>query len=280
MRRSPQKETVIIMNEKVYIINKTKKGNFPIERIEERAVAEQSGLRHLTTIIVPFDVRDNKWILHDRFNKLAARAIASGKKVTEVYQSWNLNGGHVTPPENGEALVGTNVTEAMIYESFREELGQEVLRKAPEGMSGDKTIEIWNDGEFKGAKITAFSRHVELFKAFPVGWASYSKQTSKGFNSEHSFVFALPITFADEADESGFMIADDVEKGRHVLLNHRKFTFDEVKKLASLQTAAGEERVKGEACGIEVCDAITRLFMPENLETMFKLQRIIKDYMA
>ena len=267
--------------EKIFLVDENKL----IVGLAGRKYAEKVGWRHISNIAILFDVRDSKWILHDRYNKIAAKAIAVGEKPPPLYESYNANGGHPATRGNGEKLIGMYVDEAFIVNSMREELDSEalikILKETKGKIKGEVEVEEWENGVNTGETFRAKPYHIPLFNPIPIGWAEYSKKTESGFNSEYSYVWAVPC-FSDigtcEKCEN-LLIADDYEvdgvANRNVLLPHKKFTLEEIKSQVEAQEKAGKSIVNS----VEMADAVSRLFTESaNAETLNKLQKTIEEY--
>jgi len=237
------------MGELVYMIDKAGE-RIVITGITERKYAEKNNLRHLTTICAPFLVGGESagnLIVHDRYGKQKAKGAL---KYSGVYKSLNLFGGHTTPTKDGLNLIGTFVTEAILFDGLCKEMGEELLRK-----SGNDSEPIPYD--------------IPLFKAIPVGFTEYTDENKK--NNEYSYVFALPVNFSDY---ESLIAADDYEE-KDIQLPVENHSLEALKAMWLAEKLAV---VKSGTSEVEVCDAIFRLFLPENKPVHDKLEKIIKIY--
>ncbi len=221
----------------------------------ERTRAEKTGERHLTVIIVPFvaDGRDRgKWIVHDRTPKQQAR-----RKRDYKTPSYNLFGGHCTANLDRTDLIGTVVPMGICDDAAKRELEEELLR------AGSKTeLEIWEDGHATGAVVLADP--YEPTDLIPIGFTSYQDKE----NVELSFVYTLPIPEAD----IGCLIAADnyMREGQERNLQLEIAVMSETELLI----------IPYRNPNAEICDAITRLWLPENTGVYEKLKRTINDVVA
>jgi hypothetical protein len=245
--------------EKVYIIEKVGE-NYKITDIVSRTHAEANNLCHLTTICLPFiidggeDVK-GRWVAHDRYHKLVAKGKACPEK---IFQSFNLFGGHTTPPDNTENLIGTFIDEAILYDGLRKELMEEILQRTDEG---SMELEVWEKGIKTGNLINAMPYPVSLFTPIPIGFAEYADKN----NTEYSFVFALPIK---HSDYKKLIAADDyeqIDEKHNISLPLELFSEDELVAMMNENNP-----------NIEICDAITRLFLLQNSDTLEKLREVVK----
>ena len=257
--------------ERIFIIEKVIEG-CKITDIVERSYAEAKNLRHLTTICVPFMVdggvdKKGKWIVHDRYHKQVAKGKASPEK---IIKSFNLFGGHTTPPENAAQLIGTFVNEAILFDGLLKELNEELLQQTKK--ADIRELEIWENGLNTYKSLYAAPYSVPLFAPVPIGFAEYADSA----NTEYSYVFALPIK--DKDFRRQLIAADDYEvkgKKHDISLPLECFFENELKKLWEKEL---EAKKLGKEPDIEVADAITRLFLSENARTLRKLRKTINDY--
>ncbi|MEA4939707.1 MAG: hypothetical protein VB091_09000 [Christensenella sp.] len=240
--------------EKLYIVQKTKRG-YEICGLEERSVAEQKGLRHLTVIIVPFVAggpEQGRWIVHDRTAKLWAKKKAAGASA-----SLNLFGGHCSADEGAINRIGTPVTMDIFDVAAERELEEELFRRG----TGHK-LEVWENSEgASDSRETARYAHLPLI---PVGIVTYSSAS----NCEASYLYALPVP---AADVDALIAADNYMRDgeeRDIALPIIRMRENELRKLQKNNP------------DVEICDAISRLWLCKNRAARKKLQRVIRDYCA
>jgi len=172
-----------------------------IKDIAERKYAEDNGLRHLTVICVIFTIEDGKWLLQNRYKRYVTKAKAAKKPIPAPYDIFNTLGGHCTPGTNDQSLIGEKVTEALLYESLRKELSEELLTKADR---------------------TPFP--IPLFAPIPIGLTEHNAPN----NIELSYYFALPMTTAQSqqiytADD---VVIDGVKE--NIIMEHKCFSQSEL----------------------------------------------------
>jgi hypothetical protein len=246
--------------EKVYIIKKIGE-RFKITDTVDRVYAEEKNLRHLTTICVPFLIdggknKKGKWVVHDRYHKLVAKGKASPNI---IIKSFNLFGGHNNPPENSAHLIGSYIDEAILFDGLRKELNEEILQKTDK-KTNVKKLEVWDKGKNTGEKESAVPYPVPLFAPIPIGFAEYKDKS----NTEYSYVFALPLKYNEYKQ---LIAADDYEiKGKKHDISLPLKYFSENELAAMMNKNAPK---------VEICDAITRLFLPVNKTTLEKLRKVI-----
>ena len=240
--------------EKLYIVQKTKHG-YEICGLEERSVAEKKGLRHLTVIIVPFVAggpEQGRWIVHDRTAKLWAKKKAAGASA-----SLNLFGGHCSAGEEANDRIGKLVTMDIFDDAAERELEEELLRRG----TGHK-LEIWDNAEgASDSREAATYAHLSLI---PIGIVTYSGAS----NCEASYLYALPVP---AADVDALIAADNYTRGgeeRDIALPILRMRENELKKLHKKNPT------------VEICDAISRLWLCKNRAARRKLQRAIRNYCA
>ncbi|MDR0992910.1 MAG: hypothetical protein LBL87_08480 [Ruminococcus sp.] len=220
-----------------------------VEDFVDRDYAENNGIRHFTAIIVPFitDGKDkSKWIVHDRTPKLWAK-----KKPVRYEKSYNLIGGHIKADDL--SLKGKPMPYKTLLEGALAELSEELFQNdfaEPKAVD----VEVWENGKNTG-RVSQVGRynHKELI---PVGFTEYTAKN----NVEYSCVFALPVP---PEDYGNLVSADDYGKNLNVKLNLEKFSEEQLKDMYENDPS------------VEVCDAINRLWLPENAETLDKLRLII-----
>jgi 8-oxo-dGTP pyrophosphatase MutT (NUDIX family) len=238
--------------EKLYIVKKTKRG-YEICGLEERSVAEQKGLRHLTVIIVPFVAsgpEEGRWIVHDRTAKLWAK-----KKAAGATASLNLFGGHCSAGEEASSRIGTLVTMDIFDAAAERELEEELLRRG----TGHK-LEVWDNNQ--GASDSREAAKYAHLPLIPVGIVTYSSAS----NCEASYLYALPVP---AADVDALIAADNYTRGgeeRDIALPILRMRENELKKLHRKNPT------------VEICDAISRLWLCKNRSARRKLQRAIRAY--
>lgn len=250
--------------EKLFIAEKIN-DEYIIKGFAEREYIEKYGIRHLTTIIIPYITDGNdkrKWILHDRSAKIRAKMWVKGKCPpfkTEYDKSYNLIGGHCSA-EGNEGLFGEPIQENLIREDAKRELTEEVYTEGD-----DIFLEIWDENGNTGKTKSAKKYNCDDLLEF-VGVAEYG--TVGSGNVEYSFVYALPIS---SVEYNNLLFADDYispndKKNHNVFLEKKLFTADE---LANMPIAC----VNGKSSA-EICDAITRLWLPQNKAVLKKLLKI------
>lgn len=236
--------------EPLYIVE-TKEEEIIITGFTERSTAEKYGIRHLTVIIVPFVIDgDNagKWIVHDR----TAKQWGNGK-INCKSPSWNFFGGHATADSTNIDLIGKVVPQSICLDAAKRELEEELLCPG-----GEKILEVW-----KNKKKTNKIVHGIPYQAqelIPIGFSSYTDKD----NVELSYFYALPIPQEDVKNLFG---ADNYTRDRVI---HEVYLpiclFLEKDLLVASQMKPD----------IEVCDAITRLWLPENKTVIEKLRTVIE----
>lgn len=238
--------------EKLYIVEKNRKG-YIISGFEERSVAEKRGLRHLTVIIVPFicdGAAKGRWIAHDR----TAKQWAKGRRSC-LSPSLNLFGGHCAADADQVKRIGAYVTLNIFEETAERELEEELLC-----CGNGNILEIWNgnDGP-SGSIIAARYQHQKLI---PIGYVTYSGQG----NHELSYLYALPVP-AEDVDK--LLAADNYEKDgleHDISLPIIKVNETELRSMYRKKP------------GVEICDAITRLWLWENRAAYRKLRQTIQKH--
>jgi hypothetical protein len=237
-----------------------KEGNeFIISGFVDRDEAEANGIRHYTAIIVPFIMDGDEkgmWVTQNRYNKLCAK-----NKITdndELENSYNLIGGHIKVAIEDEALIGKPMPYSILLEGALTELSEELYHSGIVDLD-EVVLEQWVNGK----KTNEFLRVGKYCarQLIPVGFTEYTAKN----NVEFSYVFALPVP---SEDYNGLVSADDYidKNGKHqnIELKLEKFTENELRHLHR------HHKPK-----VEVCDAITRLWLPENKDTLNKLHEII-----
>jgi len=238
--------------EKLYIIKKSRRG-YIISGFEERIVAESEGHRHLTVIIVPF-VADGsekgRWIVHDRTKKLWAK----GKKAV-LSPSLNLFGGHCSVIADQLRQAGEPVTKDIFDEAAERELEEELLCRG----SG-RSLETWtsNKGPSGGTEAAQYV-HKALIS---IGLVTYSGRD----NREASYLYALPVP---SKDMDALIAADNYfrqGKEHDIALPILRKSEAELKALYKQNPE------------VELCDAITRLWLWENRAVHRKLRHAIRNH--
>ena len=215
----------------------------------ERDAAHQSGIRHLTVIIVPFlcdGANQGKWIVHNRRDK----QLAKGLNTPEF--SYNLFGGHCNPPENKNDLIGKEISEELLLDSAMREMGEEFYLKSESGVA----LEIFNTKKAVFAKPYFLSRD----SLIPLGRADYDD----GRDAEYSFYYALPVPSADAENviaADDYIRADD-SKGNIAL----PISFKSEQELYELYCQNNSN--------IEICNAVSRLWEPQNNTLLSKIRLI------
>ena len=234
--------------ELVFTVEKVS-GEHIITGITTRDAAEQYGLCHLTVIIAAF-VSDGhlrgSWIVHDR----TAKQWAKGKQNFPT-PSWNFWGGHVTAYPGDVGMIGKSVPQRVCDDAARREISEECYTAGTGTM-----LEVWSDGQ-KVKEVPAEPYPVK--ELIPLGFITYADES----NVEASYCYALPIPMKDIAL---LRAADDYmadEGKRNVQLPISSKTEMELLKIPYTDPRA------------EVCDAITRLWMPENSDVYKKLLGVI-----
>jgi 8-oxo-dGTP pyrophosphatase MutT (NUDIX family) len=235
--------------ELLYLVGKSDE-SYLITGITERSVAEKTGLRHLTVIIIPF-ITDgaNKgcWIVHNRYDK----QIAKGKISAPL--SLNLFGGHCGPPEDDVGgLIGKTVELELLRENALRELSEELLCKN----GTEKRLELWRDGVFAGEFLYASSYEVCPDDLIPVGFTEYAAKD----NVEYSYIFALPVP-EDQAEQ--IIAADNYEK-RGQIIEGMVYEADIALPVMFMPEPELKRLWEKRDPEIEVCDAITRLWEEKN----------------
>lgn len=238
--------------EKLYIVKETGH-DYEIVGFEARCVAEQQGLRHLTVIIVPF-VADGpekeRWIVHDRTAKLWAKG-----KAVNTCASLNLFGGHCSADEEAQKRLGQLVTMDIFDAAAKRELEEELLCQGK-----GQFLEGW-----KSKAGPSGSREATQYEHFPL--ISIDEVTYNGEdNKEVSFLYALPVP---AADVDALLAADNYErdgKEHDIVLPILRMREDELKRLHKHNP------------DVEICDAISRLWLRENRAANRKLNLVIQAY--
>ena len=238
--------------EKLFIIEKDRKG-YLIRGFEERSVAEKLGLRHLTVIIVPFIIdgaAKGRWIVHDRTAKQWAK-----RKNSCLSSSLNLFGGHCAADADQMKRIGEYITEDIFVEAAERELEEELLRCGSEHL-----LEIWDNKDGPSGSISA--ARYQHQKLIPIGYVTYSGQD----NNELSYLYALPVP-AEDVDK--LLAADNYEKDgmeHDILLPIMEVNEAELRSMHRKETS------------VEICDAITRLWLWENRVVYRKLRQAIQKH--
>lgn len=240
--------------EKLYIVEKTKLG-YEIVGFKARSVAEKQGLRHLTVIIVPFVTsgpEQGRWIVHDRTAKLWAKG-----KAAAASASLNLFGGHCSADEEAQKRIGELVTMDIFDVAAKRELEEELLRRGK-----GHTLEGWQSkaGPSESREAAGYA-HLPLI---PIDVVTYDGEDNK----EASFLYALPVP---AADVDALIAADNYErdhKERDIALPILRMNGKELKRLHKQNP------------DVEICDAISRLWLWKNRAANRKLNRAIRDYCA
>jgi hypothetical protein len=249
--------------ELLYLVGKSDE-SYLITGITERSVAEKTGLRHLTVIIIPF-ITDgaNKgcWIVHNRHDK----QIAKGKTSTPL--SLNLFGGHCGTPEDDVAgLIGKTVELELLRENALRELSEELLCKN----GTEKRLELWRDGVFAGEFLYASSYEVCPDDLIPVGFTEYAAKD----NVEYSYIFALPVP-GEQAEQ--IIAADNYEK-RGQIIESMVYEADIALPVMFMPEPELKRLWEKRDPEIEVCDAITRLWEEQNRVVYQRLIEYIGTY--
>ena len=229
-----------------------KDGRYYITGITTRSVAEQFGLKHLTVIIAAF-VYDTcgqwKYLVIDRTNKLHAQGKTGCKT-----PNWNSIGGHVEAVVSNTALIGQEIPRYLRDEGARIELSQELV------VRGTKTaVRIWKNGGIHDVRMYDPYPAKPLI---PIGYVTYAGKD----NVEISYLYALPVP--EEEVRKVFATDDYMEAGE----KHN------VKLGMSYQTEQELRNAEKTTPNAEVCDAITRLWQPENAEVFERLKTVIRQY--
>jgi hypothetical protein len=236
---------VFIMGETIFYGRKLG-SDYIVAGVVDRDSAEIDGIRHFTTIIVPIiaDGADKgKWIVADRTAKQWAK-----NKPTEYAKSYNLIGGHIKA--NDISLVGKPMPPEVLLEGALEELSEELYSTQSE-TSGTASLEIWKDGKFTGHRESVGRyNHNELI---PIDYTEFKSKN----NVEYSYVYALPVPSKDVA---GLVAADDYGKNLNVKLDIGIFSEAQLNNMDKNDPS------------IEICDAIKRLWLPENAGVLAKLR--------
>ena len=249
MELANNKETIA---EKLYVVEKRRR-EYIIQGFKERSVAEKLGLRHLTVIIVPFvidGVAKGQWIVHDR----TAKQWAKGKKSC-LSPSLNLFGGHCAADADQMKRIGESITMEIFEKAAERELEEELLSRG----SG-RFLEIWDskDGPSGGISAARYQHHALI----PIGLVTYSGQD----NHEVSYLYALPIP----AEDTDKLLAAD---------NYVKDGMEHDISLPIMEVNEAELRsMFRKKPSVEICDAITRLWLWENRAAYRKLRRTIRNY--
>ncbi|MGI6546434.1 MAG: hypothetical protein ACOX2M_08485 [Fastidiosipilaceae bacterium] len=244
--------------EPLYIVEKRGQ-EVVITGFTERNAAEKLGVRHLTVIIVPF-VADGKkagrWIVHDRTAKQWAKG-----KIDCKTPSFNFFGGHATADPTELDLIGQAVPLDICLAAARRELEEEFLRNGEE-----MELEVWLNQKKTDAPI--YAAPYQARELIPIGFASYADRD----NVELSYFYALPVPGSDldnlvAADNYIDESAKDTEDPeRDVFLRVDDFFEAELLVMAHMQP------------DIEICDAVTRLWCPENKAVIEKLRTVIEGF--
>jgi hypothetical protein len=227
--------------ENLFIVKKAagKKEELIVKGFEEREAAHKNGLRHVTTIIVPFicdgppkDKR--KWIVIDRIRREVAKGRTVTKNGVDCKRSLNLVGGHCSTEANKD-LLGQPLPKEIIEQGAMRELGEEV-RQGDLEFSPEQLIEI--------------------------GYAAHESES----NMEYSLVFITPIR--KDKYESLRFYDDIIEGGVHRDIALGKALHSQ-KELMDMHLNDPET---------EICDAITRLFEEENKNVKRALDEAIDKF--
>lgn len=218
-------------------------------------IAEQNNLRHLTVIIVSF-VADGKekgkWVVHDRTQRQWARGLPDCKNL-----SYNFFGGHCTADLSRVDLIGAEVPQEICDFTARRELEEELLCHGNE-----IELEKWEGRQKRVENVTAGFYHAK--EPIPIGFSSFSGIG----NLEISYIYALPIP---EADLPKLVASDSYMldgKEHSVCLPIVTVSESELKEM----------HARSEETNVEICDAVTRLWLPENAGVYKKLKRVIEAY--
>lgn len=287
MKEATKEEKTIAEVEWIYTVER-QEDRYCMTGITERKVAEKFGLRHLTVIIVPFvvKVKDEKnygkWIVHDRTAKQWAKG-----ELNSPSPSYNLFGGHCTADiSNANFLaksIGQEISVDFCLEEAKRELEEELLCRG-----GQKQLEIWKN-KVKTNEIQNASPYNagELIK---IGFSTYpGKHNASKQNIELSYVFALPVPEADtpkliaadnyrlvceesEKKEAGSPQSKENETGGNIVKEHDIALPIKLIKEEDLLLAWQMNP------DVEVCDAITRLWLDENTKLISKLRNEIQSY--
>ncbi len=238
--------------EKLYIVKETGH-DYEIVGFEARSVAEQQGLRHLTVIIVPFVAggpEQGRWIVHDRSAKLWAKG-----KATTTCASLNLFGGHCSADEEAQKRLGQLVAMDIFDAAAKRELEEELLCQGK-----GQFLEVWKSKA--GPSGNREAARYEHFPLIPIDVVTYNGKDNK----EVSFLYALPVP---AVDVDALLAADNYERDgkEHDIV------------LPILRMREGElKRLHRRDASVEICDAISRLWLRENRAANRKLNRVIRAY--
>ncbi|MDL2253673.1 hypothetical protein LJC49_06310 [Ruminococcaceae bacterium OttesenSCG-928-I18] len=240
--------------ELLYIVQQSASDDYIITGITERTVAERNGVRHLTAICVLFVTSGphrGKWLCHNR----APKQWAKGKPDCKA-PSWNFWGGHITASLEQLDVIGQKVSREVCDPGMAVELSEELYCRGT-GVE----LEEWRSPQGPSGTIPAASYHHGPL--LPIGLTSFS---GKG-NCEASYLYALPVS---GEDVDSLIAADDYIRGgekHNIALRIKPMSEDELKNLHKNDPA------------VEVCDAITRLWLPENTVAHAKLSKTIEEYL-
>lgn len=270
--REPQPEAVHgspkrAHGELLYLVGKLD-GEYIITGVTERTVAEKTGLRHLTVIIVPFVTDgENKgcWVVHNRHDK----QVAKGKRCAPL--SLNLFGGHCGLEDDwiGD-WIGKPVGMDMLLENALRELSEELLRKVRANEAAQKKLELWRDGAFSGEWLAAAACAWSPDDLIPAG---FTEHTSKD-NVEYSYVFALPVSGADAEEliaADNYIKSDPADGAGET---------DIALPIVFMTEAELKRFYKSNDPNIEVCDAITRLWAQQNSDVYESLLKCMDSHMS
>jgi hypothetical protein len=238
---------VLIMGETIYYGRKIG-SDYTVAGVVDRDSAEEDDIRHFTTIIVPIitdGVHKGEWLVVDRTAKQWAK-----NKPTEYAKSYNLIGGHTKA--NDMNLIGQPMTDEVLLEGALEELSEELFSAQSE-TSDNATVELWEDGKFTGRRESVGKYNSN--ELIPIGYTEFKSEN----NSEYSYVYVLPVPSVDIAY---LVAADDYGKDLNVKLDIEILSEERLKDMHENNLS------------IEICDAITRLWLPENAEVLAKLRLI------
>ena len=231
----------------LYIVERHK-DRYYITGFTERETAEQFGVRHLTVIVVPFLINGP-----DQESGLFMTAAPVGEGETGLKSpSYNLFGGHCTADLARPELIGAEIPMEICLDAARRELDEELLFEGK-----GKPLEVWE----KGAKTEQVldSAPYQADDLIPLGFASYEDKD----NVEFSYFFALPVS---GTDVGGLIAADDYLKDG---VKHNVFLPIKIVSESDLQVMLQTEP------RVEICDAITRLWLEENKAVRSKLHETI-----
>ena len=246
--------------EAIYVVE-PHNDQYVITGFTERSTAHKYGVRHLTVLIAPFVTggkSNGQLIIHDR----AAKQWAKGLTGCESPE-YNLFGGHcsVDNPADFSVMRRQVSIEKICRPAAEREMKEELLfRQVPNQKLkvNERQLEIWEDK--RNTYKTLIGYEIELLgkDLLPIGFTSYTAKN----NVEVSYFFALPVPH----DMVELVIAADnyISEGEEHDVYLPIFLVTPQDLFAMPKS--------------DVCDGISRLTLPENMDANNKLIKTIDNY--